>query len=268
MEKTISPNSIATMMKLQRGILDVYIDMEGLPTPPLNLQDRDDQKTMKEFVRRFIEELSEAYESIKKAYVCANVNQNKEAQTNLKKFNIEVADAWHFFLEILIYSDVDEDVMEELIKSFVEDYSQFQAFYTEGRPFKFFLTLGNYLNMNEDRKCIQAKGDRFIIAGDEEGLDNPLLYGGRRVSERLMEYHAELLWAITNECFKLTNFLNNSDWHQTERQVNMIGYKTQIIYLLIAMGTYMDFIGMGEIQIVANYKYKNEINWKRIKEGY
>jgi hypothetical protein len=122
--------------------------------------------------------------------------------------------------------------------------------------------------MNEDRKCIQAKGDRFIIAGDEEGLDNPLLYGGRRVSERLMEYHAELLWAITNECFKLTNFLNNSDWHQTERQVNMIGYKTQIIYLLIAMGTYMDFIGMGEIQIVANYKYKNEINWKRIKEGY
>jgi TRAP-type uncharacterized transport system substrate-binding protein len=140
MEKTISPNSIATMMKLQRGILDVYIDMEGLPTPPLNLQDRDDQKTMKEFVRRFIEELSEAYESIKKAYVCANVNQNKEAQTNLKKFNIEVADAWHFFLEILIYSDVDEDVMEELIKSFVEDYSQFQAFYTEGRPFKFFLT--------------------------------------------------------------------------------------------------------------------------------
>jgi dimeric dUTPase (all-alpha-NTP-PPase superfamily) len=81
---------------LQLELLGKYQDIEGLPLWPLNLDTRDNQELMKDFLARVVEELAESYE----AYRLGNMDDAKE----------EMADALHFLMEALIYTTHEDAI--------------------------------------------------------------------------------------------------------------------------------------------------------------
>lgn len=270
MEKIpVQPNTLVQMMGYQKELLDKYfIPLEGLPKYPIDLGTRASQKLMKDFIGRFIEELSEAYSELELVHENMDSNKPGQAQEHLIAYNLELADAWHFFLEILIYSGVNGDVLEEMCQAFIEEYPVYTGLYKPGQPLKFFMAVGEHLNHFADRNVIQNRHDRFIVATENDWVVDFRLAGGRRISHGLINHHEQLLWQITHEAMKLRNILNNREWHQTERALNPTRYKHQLMLLLTTMGLYMNFIGIGEIQIVNCYYFKNRQNVQRVKEKY
>ncbi len=75
---------------LQLQLIEKYQVIEGLPLYPLNLDTKDNQELMKDFLARVTEELAEAYE----AFNLGNVEDGKE----------ELADALHFLVEAIIFT--------------------------------------------------------------------------------------------------------------------------------------------------------------------
>lgn len=256
------------MLDEQKGLLNEYIVLEGLPDYPVNLQEKEGQLIIKEFIGRAIEELSEAYDAMLEAFKAAASNNKKTAIRYLSDYNEEISDFWHFLCEILLYSDMDSDNIEVMIQGYLSENPQYEGFYRDGRPWKFFLQMGGYINSPDDRGCIRNKMDRFTIATEDEMINDPMLCGGRRVSETLIQDHAVLLWQITHELYQLANLLKNRRWTTTERIVNQQQYKYQMVMVLMAVGTYMNFIGLGEIQMVTNFQTKGKVLKARIQEGY
>lgn len=82
--------------KLQLELVKKYQKIENLPSYPLNLDLKDNQELMKDFLARVTEELAEAYEALEKA----DIDNAKE----------EMADALHFIMEALIFATTQERV--------------------------------------------------------------------------------------------------------------------------------------------------------------
>jgi hypothetical protein len=269
MEKIgVKPNTLMQMLAMQKQLLEHYIKIEGLPEYPVDLTHKSNQKLMKDFLGRFLEELGEAFTEMVNAFECVNTNKPSSAQGHLVEYNIELADAWHFFLEILIYSGVDEYELETFPKEYIEEHPEYANFYKPGQPFKFFLLVADFENNINGRKVVRNRSDRFIIASEEEWVENFLMAGGRRVSVDLLENHAFLLWNVTYACMMYRNVLNNREWNQTQRILNGQKARACLVELMMAWALYMDFIGIGEIQIVNCYAYKHKENLRRIEENY
>jgi hypothetical protein len=270
MEKiSVRPNILNQLIPMQKELVDQYIQLESLPQYPIDLNSRDGQKVIKTFVGRAVEELAEAYEFLEAVYTMASTNDMKSAQGALQEYNIEMADFWHFLLEILLYSDMGLARITNIVDgAFQTDWERYQGLYKTDNPFKSLLNLAAFINQEQKRKSIENKPDRFTVATDAEMVDNPLLCGGRRISERLLEQHTECLWDITYNLNKLCNYLKNRDWAQTDRVTNILGYNNQVLKVLLSVAIYMDFAGFGEIQIVNNYWYKHCLNLERIKDKY
>jgi len=82
--------SLSLIWDLQLKLLTKYQVIEGLPLWPMNLDLKDNQELMKDFLARVVEELAESYE----AFEGGNYEDGVE----------ELADALHFMVEALIYS--------------------------------------------------------------------------------------------------------------------------------------------------------------------
>ncbi len=94
----ISPvrGAFPLIWQLQLELLGKYQEIEGLPLWPLNLDTKDNQELMKDFLARVVEELAESYE----AFEAGDMPNARE----------EMADALHFLIEALIFTTHEEAV--------------------------------------------------------------------------------------------------------------------------------------------------------------
>lgn len=115
--------------QMQKNLLSGYIGIEGLPQYPVDINTKASQTLLKDFTARVIEELSEGYESFENVMALFEANHAKLVQTqgdcieyteilnNLQNANEENADAIHFFIELLIYANIQpEDIMAYMVK--------------------------------------------------------------------------------------------------------------------------------------------------------
>lgn len=269
MEKIpVKPNILRQMFPLQKDLLTHYITIEGLPPYPVDLNTKLGQRTIKDFVRRFIEELSEAFSEMIEAYQFISSNRSPEAKKRLQAYNIELADAWHFMLELLIYLGIEEEVLEELIPQWMED-RKIPMEYKEGDPLKMLSLIADWVNQQRDEgKCIRNTPDRFRIVEESQAFNSMDLVGGRRVSEQLINQHATYLWHLTHGLNKMTNLLQNREWNQAERLANKIKIYEAFMDAFFQWVVYMDFIGATHMSIYTCYFHKNQENLNRIKSGY
>jgi len=80
-----------TVWGLQKGLVRDYAKIEKLPAYPLNLDLKDSQTLLKDFISRAVEELAEAYEQI-------------TVHKDFQLFYEELADTLHFMVETMIFS--------------------------------------------------------------------------------------------------------------------------------------------------------------------
>jgi hypothetical protein len=81
----------------QRSLIERYRMMESLPEPPISLHTRHGQAVLKDFAWRVTEELAEAFDRL--------MGQG-DADIQMHECKEELADANHFFVELLIFAGV------------------------------------------------------------------------------------------------------------------------------------------------------------------
>ena len=94
------------LLDRQRELVEKYKDIEGMPDVPLDINTKETQIWVKDFLWRVTEELMEAYE----AY----------SQGHNDHFMEELSDSLHFYLEIFILIDhqpmFDDAILEDMIE--------------------------------------------------------------------------------------------------------------------------------------------------------
>lgn len=258
------------MFGLQKTLLESYVEISGLPNFPCSLQTKQNQKMIKEFLAYVSEELSEAFEHLEEIMDLLNSPKSNTLSKFLSikhlEVNEELADCWHFLLEVLIYCNVTP----ESISSFL--LSEFQK-----------------LNI----------GDKFIIQNSEEGkidiLEAALFYSSIRNSERFNKpskldqytqtrvdnvYGAYLLspiilrdvgrlnWDIIHTSNITRGLLKNKAWKQTPVEANTKKFQEGLLLIFIKLCDLMEFLDFDSTGIYYTYHRKNLINQERIKTKY
>lgn len=293
--KNIEGNKyIEEIYSMQKNLLSGYIDIEGLPRYPVDINTKASQTLLKDFTARVIEELSEGYESFENVMDLFEANHSRLVQTHgdcieymeilnhLQNANEENADAIHFFIELLIYANIQPDDIKAYMVKWVRVNRCPQS-------------VVDSLNKNREDILrtamilgviwIMDKGDIGVILHNNatdlikwyENMDSEtllyyntkLLEGGRYFNH--VEYSVNypyLLWKITHHLNIARNFLKNKPWKQSQVMTQELKYQAELVKAFIYFCGYLGWIGMDSKEVFYIYFKKNHINLFRQKSKY
>lgn len=259
--------TLEDMFIKQRFLMEKYIALENLPTYPMeDLGARKNQKLLKSFAYRVIEELGESYEHLYNAFGAISTNHGEEAQTYIDYYNEELADAWHFLLEMLIFSGVNEHDIKGWIVKFIYENPRYNSLLSSDNLLGGLLKYGEFKNQEDGKLQIKRDRTMFIIYPDNIASEVPGSMGGKKLSHRVMEVHTEFFWEVTYRITLAMNCLKARDWHtEQNRVVNTIKYNEALMDAFLSMIRLMCYTGKTELSIYNSYVNKNIINWERFK---
>lgn len=254
MEQLVSSGDvISQIFDGQLSLVDHYIKIEDLPPYPLDTTTKKNQKLLKEFIGRGIEELAEAHEAYKIFFYRISSNAPEESILEAgHNFCEELSDALHFFTETLIFAGISPG-----------DIQSFMVYYQAD----LFTPLRWELGPN-----IFDLAEKLLV---EEGYSRPFnpftknltLWPIRlTVNVSRVKQQARLLWEITYQ-FKLAcHALKNKTWYTEELITNNQDLRKQLVLgyeALFMLFRYHDFTLNN---VLAIYQYKNKINHERIQK--
>lgn len=265
----VMANILPQLFKKQKDLLNYYMAIEGLPQYPVDYSTKPGQRLIKDFMYRMQAELCEAFDELIFANEYAGKNNPAQALDHIRNYNIEIADAFHFFLEILLYLG-KEKTISDLLDILLQDerYTRYKNLVNEERPFKSFMVIGDAILQQQRRGRYGNMIAHFKLATDTQRVDDPQLAGGWLISPSMLEEHAVLLFDVSYSFHKLGAELKSKDWVQSERDLNQIGVDHRLAEAVLTFATYLQFAGVTEISLVNNYYTKNAINLERIKTKY
>lgn len=261
--------------ELQKELLDSYINIEGLPRYPIDVNTKSSQVILKDFVGRVIEELAEGYEShllVKDIVESVGTNisllsQEKYDQmiSHLQNLNEEQADAMHFMVELLIYSNIQpEDIKSWILKKAKEENIFIK---NNTNIIGMAMILGHYQN-DKDYDYIDFLHHTTFLP--IESSDEVLRYipGGMEYNENILSDNRKSLWDITYVLNIARNCLKNKPWKQSGVMTNEIQFQSLLVEAFVYMMGYYDRIGIDSQEIYYLYFKKNCINKFRIQSNY
>lgn len=291
------------IFKLQKGLLENYIGIEGLPQYPLNVNTRQSQTLLKDFTSRVVEELAEGYESLELLSSLAVENQlfidagydpkvTKSfimALNHLQNASEEMADALHFFTELLIYANIQPDDIKSWMIKYMKDtkIENQDILETIERD-----TLQGAMRLGA---VLQAKYNRFFAEShilpsstislleiynrtdETEPLDPnyipeydlKLLNIGSIYNEELYYHYKALLWTVTYSLNLARNFLRNKPWKQSQVLTNEVAYQSKLVESFVLMMGAFYFMGVRySYDLFYIYFKKNKVNQFRQKSKY
>lgn len=264
--ESVNANILPAMLEKQKRLLDHYIKIEGLPQYPIDLSTKKGQRVVKDFVGRFTEELAEAYDTLDRLNQLANDNgESRELKHLLAEYNVEIGDTWHFLLDVILYAGF-EDRLLVMVQRWINTQENFKGMWDE-TPFGTLFKVGGIFNFQAKVGKYHSGFDRKEVISDVESVHFPLLAGGRKVSNSEMQNHALLLWDVVLYFHKFTNQLKNREWHQSEKELDLIAVDNAFVEALLSFAIYMEFALFTQQSISHCYSHKNEINQERIKSG-
>ena len=271
--------------ELQNVLIDHYVNIEGLPPYPLDVNSRDNQALLKDFGSRFIEELSEGFE----AYVgsrekvllgLSGLDPTEDVEGTLKlllNFNEEQADAMHFIIELLIFSNIQPEDILNFIKKHQKNIST--ARLQKGDILELAMDIG-YMTFMEYMGESSIDGfitvnycDRFKEVEEYNSYIEYIRAGhiipiNPKVNQSSQKVSMLFLWHITHFLNLSRSLLKNKPWKQSETITNEEAYQSQLVQTFILYMGYLKFIGMKSEDIYFLYFKKNRVNLKRIESKY
>lgn len=246
------------MFQLQKELLDAYIGIESLPPYPIDINTREAQVLIKDFNGRIIEELGEGWESYEIMMKAKDYSNNRESLIpHLQNYNEEVADAIHFWLELMIYSGFERAKMRSWIMSEMGEAYSINSDYLD-----LWLELGKYSIGLE-----YPKYPAFWVIRDDD-LNDEFLRGGRMLGAQHKMVQKQLLWDITYHLQIARNTLKNKPWKQTEMMTDEQLYEQHTKNATIALFRFFAFAGFTKESIYTIYFKKNKVNQFRIQSKY
>lgn len=269
----VQPPTNATledMFRLHKVLVDQFIQMGDIPECPLYdlTASRSNQKVVKDFAYRIIEELGEAGASLENAYLYVSANNAGEASTYIEQYNEELADVWHFMLELLMLSRIDIHAISQWANGLVREDERLSTFLSSQSILGGLLKYAEFLNNQDGMPYVKTHRNLFVIIPDVDAMNEQVEnMGGRKISLDVLNKHAEFFWAITQKLTGAMNFLKIRAWHKDDdRKGNLIEYTNHLMESFLYLLRLMVYTGKTEYSIYLSYVYKNRINLERNKE--
>lgn len=254
-------SALSVMIELQKELIDHYVSIEGLPNYPVDINTKSSQVLIKDFVGRIIEELGEAWESYE-IMMAMDKSKPELIIPHLQNYNEEVADALHFWLELLIFTGINTSDFSTFLKQKSSDLA--------------------VVNPNRDLlRLLMGYADQEIGIIDTpsitvssyvlpagKGGNNLFLMGGRNLGKTDRDIQKMLLWDITFHLQIARNTLKNKPWKQTGMMTDETLYKTEIMRASFALFKFMAFAEFTPESIFYIYFKKNRVNKFRIASKY
>lgn len=271
--------------KMQKGLLEGYIGIEGLPKYPIDINTKASQTLLKDFTSRIVEELSEGYESFQLVSECFEKNQAKiiyedgntpeyvEVLNHLQNANEENADAIHFFIELLIYANIQpEDIRSYIVKTYGRSGNDSDILNLAmstglsllmssedlkvGNPMNKYNLLKLYREMDSDNPLLKGFNDRLMVGGRMYDRNDYALQ------------YPYILWKITHHLNIARNFLKNKPWKQSQVMTQELKYQAELVKAFIYFCGYLMWLDMNSEDVFYIYFKKNHVNRFRQKSNY
>lgn len=270
------------MYKMQKALIDEYVKIEGLPPYPINVNKKANQIILKDFTGRVTEELAEGWESleeVKRLSIKNNywlndydVDEYNASLNHLQNFGEELSDAIHFFLELLIYANIE---VEELL-SYVKTKHKFVPS-KQGDTLNFLMRMG-YEKYIWDRywpelRETSSKNAINVLRPIHEAAiecthDIRYFKAGSKVIPRVFNIYKMVQWDITYHLNISRNFLKSKPWKQSEMMTSEIQYQEELVKAFLNFLGYLYMVTEDDSLMYFLYFKKNHVNKFRIKSKY
>ena len=244
---------------LQKILIESYIKIEGMPRYPININTKESQKLLKDFSGRVIEELGEGFESY---LTMMDMFHGGISESNmipyLQNFNEEIADAIHFWAELMIYSGYEVSHMNKWLLQYTgTDFGKADLLAT-------WFSLGKTLSDGE----LQGFQLSYRMVIEDKDLTDEFLVGGRKLSNKHTKIMKEYLWDITYWLQMARNTLKNKPWKQSQMLTDSSIYETALKMATVSLFKFCSFVELTPESFFTIYFKKNKINQFRIASRY
>lgn len=256
-----------SIAQLQKELIGYYIEIEGLPTPPINLQTKPSQLMMKDFIARITEELGEGYESLKTS------SDGSLTFYLLSNFYEELADALHFIMEAIIYAGVTPgNIMATLRIEIAERIGHTEWTYNSTYPGDTLEIIYNMVPTLLLANCsIFPKKEPEIEAPDFSDLQEvPTERYSRYLTSPPFIHHIypRVAWEITYHLQLARNAMKNKPWKQSQMVMDNKVFIEEISLAFIYLIGLFRLSGVSPRNIFYLYYRKNLVNLFRIRSKY
>lgn len=274
------------MYNLQKQLMEGYIRIEGLPQYPLNINNKKAQIVLKDFSARVTEELAEGYESTHIAIdMLKKVGFNTSKLTNnefnmllnhLQNSNEEQADATAFFIELMIYADINPSDIFALIREenlLPDDVVEYYQHEPEGL-LEALMIIGVVL-LNRNNKNLLELPLRFRVI-DREDFETKEKYeevsgyipAFQELSDIYHEVEPIMLWDVCYHLGVARNYLKNKPWKQSGELTDERPFVKEVILGFIKYMGYLSYMGFTPQSLYNLFWRKNQVNIFRQKSRY
>lgn len=271
---------LESIFELQKLLMDGYIGKieKNLPPYPISINSEKGQVVLKDFSSRVIEETAEGYESTSAALDLLAQHGFNEDNLNHEQFdmlinhlqnsNEEQADAFAFFVELMIYANISpEDIYEYASK--VLGYQKDSD-----------ITLNDLMMIGYNYHIKEGWGELpsnlFQVVSDanleyynkDVAHVNSYIPGFRNMNPELHDNEDHMLWKVAYHLNISRNFLKNKTWKQTQELTDGVRYQAEVVKAFIAYCGYLMVMGFTDYTFYVLFFKKHMVNRFRQKSGY
>ncbi len=248
----------------QKRLLKHYIVIEPLPEYPVDLSAKINQKLMRDFFFRTIEELVEAYDEVCNTLNKESDNNSVEASQAGANLLLELADVHHFIMEILIYSGLEPEMLHLAFKNLqgenipptTQNWDVFQDIYQNS------MEAVNKYWAEAEYSLYQC-----FSTGIPESTGLPI-YRIRLNYYRVLSIQVEM-WELVQALMSAANCLKSKAWVQGQRESNLVLYQERIVKATMVWFNILYMVTQAPLEdLYKLYIIKNDINYARIQQKY
>lgn len=246
------------IFKQQRHLMQYYIDMGALPDN-IDLNDRKDQSFIRGLAGYIVEEYCEAQEGL---IDVSNAYLSLSSPEQLKKTSAhaieEFADIIHFFVELMIYSGIDSEVLSMYIKEYCKQLS-IESTCPDDSIHASIYTAKHLLYIESEMQL--AVGLDLFDTGLEAG---PLAK-----YSHVKDNHIQIIsMSSIRYLYKSVNLLKSKEWRLDNVSVNAGLYKQSLVNAWLHLFSALEYIGFDPKSVYYHYTEKNKANIQRLKDKY
>lgn len=260
--------------KIMEGIFDyqgrlmkIYASKNAIPKLPIDINNREHQRFIKYTIGDIIEELVEAdsaYDPVKFSMCQDNLMELRgKLNEHFINYSDELADAMHFFVELLISVGIDNDEMLDYFGVKAKE-ENIEAILTQD-AMTTSLRYARHL-LIRDTPIMQLK-QRSMRALNKMQYEQ-LHVGGYFLNPELIAFFYEFNWEITKNLKSAAHLLKKKAWRESDIKTELRPFYEFIMKAWIFFMCLYDLAGMDEKSIYTRYENKNIINQQRAQSSY
>jgi hypothetical protein len=259
-------NLLEGIFMYQNNLMDILQQSGKLSSPKdFNISGREDQALIRKLIGYVIEELAEADEKLlamRGVFETENYTLAKETQDMMgfsKEALEELADAFHFFIEILVFLNINQDDLLAYLKlNPSHEYLVGHDALLSG------MNIAHENNIYDEHIRIATfKAYQLPLLAKEQGY-----YPMSRLSVEVFKEVEQSFWRLTRGLALMQNTLKKKEWRagNVEPAIEILQERAALTFIRFC--ELLDILQLDGKAVYSAYENKNLINQERIINNY